>query len=176
MLIAGKKLEDEAVLNVARLMATAARTAPKGRGADNIVTLLLTGDEKNRVAKRMERIAASEDIPFFKRDAANIYQVPAVLLIGTCFQPQGVPYCGDCGFKDCADCLEHGSGRCNFNIIDLGIALGSAVSVAALHHIDNRIMFSCAKAVLELGMLPPEVKLAYAIPLSVSSKSPFFDR
>jgi uncharacterized ferredoxin-like protein len=37
-------------------------------------------------------------------------------------------------------------------------------------------MFSCAKAVLELGMLPPEVKLAYAIPLSLSSKSPFFDR
>jgi len=176
MIVAGQNLEEEAVLAIARLMAGAARTAPKGRGADNIVTILISGDEKDRVAKRMEKIAEAEEIPFFQRDAGNIYQVPAVLIIGTRFEPLGVPYCGDCGYKDCADCRKNGAGRCNFNIIDLGIALGSAVSVAALHHIDNRIMFSCAKAVLELGMLPPEVKLAYAIPLSLSTKSPFFDR
>ncbi|NPA25704.1 MAG: ferredoxin [Deltaproteobacteria bacterium] len=176
MIISDKKMEAEAVLTVGRLMAAAARTSPKGKGADTIVTLLLTDDEKNRVAKQMEKIAAEEDIPFFKRDADNIYNCPAVLIIGTEFRPLGIPHCGDCGYDGCQACVKEGQGRCNFNVIDLGIALGSAVSVAALHHIDNRIMFSCAKAVLELGMLPPAVKMAYAIPLSITSKSPFFDR
>lgn len=176
MITFDKDLEKDAVLEVARLMAAAARTAPKGKGADTIVTALLTADEKDRVAKRMEKIAQEEEIPFFQRDANNIYMVPAVLVIGTSFKPLGVPHCGDCGYSDCQACRQEGEGRCNFNIIDLGIALGSAVSVAALHHIDNRIMFSCAKAVLELGMMPAEVKVAYAIPLSVASKSPFFDR
>ncbi|MCD6533538.1 MAG: ferredoxin [Deltaproteobacteria bacterium] len=176
MIIFDKKLESEAVLEVARLMATAARTSPKGKGADTIVTALLTADEKDRVAKRMEKIAAEEDISFFQRDANNIYQVPAVLVIGTSFKPLGIPHCGDCGYVDCQACSREGEGRCNFNVIDLGIALGSAVSVAALHHVDSRIMFSCGKAVLELGMMPADVKIAYAIPLSITSKSPFFDR
>jgi uncharacterized ferredoxin-like protein len=124
----------------------------------------------------MEKIGQEEGIAFFKRDAGNIYKVPAVLVIGTSFKPLGIPRCGDCGYADWQACREEGEGRCNFNVIDLGIALGSAVAVAASHHIDNRIMFSCAKAVLELGMMPAEVKMAYAIPLSITSKSPFFDR
>ncbi len=176
MITFDKDLERDAVLEIGRLMAVAARTSPKGKGADTIVTALLTADEKDRVAKRMEKIALEEDITFFQRDAKNIYQVPAVLVIGTSFNPLGVPHCGDCGYADCQTCKQEGEGRCNFNIIDLGIALGSAVSVAALHNVDNRIMFSCGKAVLELGMMPADVKIAYAIPLSVTSKSPFFDR
>ena len=32
-----------------------------------------------------------------------------------------------------------------------GIALGSAVSVASLNHVDNRIMFSVGKGALSLG-------------------------
>jgi uncharacterized ferredoxin-like protein len=176
MIIFDKDLEKEAVLEIGRLMAAAARTAPKGKGSDTITTALLTGEEKDKVAERMEMIAVKEEIDFFQRDANNINQVPAVLLIGTSFKPLGVPYCGDCGYKDCQACAKEGSGRCNFNVIDLGIALGSAVSVAALHHVDNRIMFSCAKAALDLGLLPEEIKMAYAIPLSLTSKSPFFDR
>ncbi|MCK5680394.1 ferredoxin [bacterium] len=176
MIVFDKDLEKDAVVEIARLMAAAARTAPKGKGVDTITTALLTGDDKNRVAKRMEMIGKKEDISFFQRDANNIYQVAAVLVIGTSFKPLGVPYCGDCGYKDCQVCVNDGGGRCNFNVIDLGIALGSAVATAALHHVDNRIMFSCAKAVLELGMLPPEVKMAYAIPLSLTTKNPFFDR
>ncbi len=176
MIIFDEELEKEAVLEIGRLMAAAARTSPKGKGADTITTMLLTGADKDKVAKRMEMIAANEDIPFFQRDANNIHQVPAVLIIGTEFKPLGVPYCGDCGYKDCQECVKEGAGRCNFNVIDLGIALGSAVATAALHHVDNRIMFSCAKAVLELGLLPEKIKMAYAIPLSLTSKSPFFDR
>lgn len=59
---------------------------------------------------------------------------------------------------------------------DLGIAVGSAVSVAADNRIDNRVMYSAGKGALKAGMLPPDVKIAYGIPLSISSKSIYYDR
>jgi uncharacterized ferredoxin-like protein len=65
---------------------------------------------------------------------------------------------------------------CVFAISDLGIAVGSAVSIAADHRADNRIMYSAAMSAIQLGFFSPEIKMAYAIPLSASGKSPFFDR
>ena len=56
-----------------------------------------------------------------------------------------------------------------------GIALGSAVSLAADARIDNRIMFTVGKAAAALGLLG-EYKMVIGIPLSVSAKTPFFDR
>jgi uncharacterized ferredoxin-like protein len=37
-------------------------------------------------------------------------------------------------------------------------------------------MYSIGRASLELGLLGPKVKQALGIPLSVTGKSPFFDR
>lgn len=55
-------------------------------------------------------------------------------------------------------------------------ALGSAVSVASMNHVDNRIMFSVGKGALSLGMLGPEVKMILGIPLAAAGKAPYFDR
>jgi uncharacterized ferredoxin-like protein len=59
---------------------------------------------------------------------------------------------------------------------DLGIAIGSAVSVAADHRVDNRVMYSIGKAAKELKLLGEEASIIFGIPLSASGKSPFFDR
>jgi uncharacterized ferredoxin-like protein len=42
--------------------------------------------------------------------------------------------------------------------------------------VDNRILFSAGKAAINLGYFPETATIVYGIPLSVSSKSPFFDR
>ena len=60
--------------------------------------------------------------------------------------------------------------------MDVGIALGSAVSRAQLYGVDTRIMFSAGTAAARLGLLGEGVGQVYAIPVSISSKSPFFDR
>ncbi len=65
---------------------------------------------------------------------------------------------------------------CVFNTGDLGLAIGSAVSVAMDNRVDNRVMYTAGQAVLEMGFLGEEVKIVYCIPLSVSSKNVFFDR
>ncbi|MFA5783030.1 MAG: ferredoxin domain-containing protein, partial [Bacteroidales bacterium] len=44
------------------------------------------------------------------------------------------------------------------------------------HRVDNRIMYSVGLAVTEMELLGKDVKIVYGIPLSATSKNPFFDR
>ena len=67
-------------------------------------------------------------------------------------------------------------GRCAFNTIDLGIAIGSAVSIAADNRVDSRVMFSIGKVAEEMNYAEGEDIIWEGIPISVSGKSPFFDR
>ncbi len=82
--------------------------------------------------------------------------------------------CGICGFDGCADCLSAGS-ACAFETIDLGIALGSAVSLAADKRVDTRIMYTIGRTAVKCGLLARS-EIAMGIPVSISGKSPFFDR
>jgi len=61
-------------------------------------------------------------------------------------------------------------------VTDLGIAVGSAVSVAADHRIDNRVMYSAGKGALRLGIFPEDIKIIWGIPLSAGAKSIYYDR
>lgn len=161
---------------IARLMMAAAHTAPKGRGRNTLFIALATEEEKVRIADHMKLIAEREQIAFFARDAGNLIRSDALVLIGTQIEPLGLKNCGYCGLKTCDAKKAFEEVPCSFNSIDLGIALGSAVSVAANHHADNRIMFSVGRAALELQIVPPEIKMLFGIPISISSKSIYFDR
>lgn len=168
-------MEREGLLEVARRMCIAARTAPKGKGIDNLVTAVLTGEEKDEIAREMQRVGEATDAAFFVRDAGNLRASGALVLLGTRIKTLGIPNCGFCGYENCADNQKH-DGICAFNTGDLGIAVGSAVAVAADCRVDTRVMFTAGRAALNLKTLGEEVRIAYGVPLSVSGKSPFFDR
>ncbi|RQD68816.1 MAG: ferredoxin [Tindallia sp. MSAO_Bac2] len=167
--------EKKAAMVTAQMMAAAARTAPKAKGADNLEIIIVEGPEKDKLAEEMRKIAKENKAAFFERDAGNVDQAHVVFLAGTRIQTVGVAVCGYCGFKDCAE-NQQNNGICTFNSGDLGLAVGSAAAVAADHHCDNRVMFTAGKAAMLLEYFKTDVKIAYAIPLSVSGKSPFFDR
>lgn len=177
MIIERKEAEDRALLLVADLMLAAARTAPKGRGVDDLVSIIVTGDEKKDLVNEMRKMADEygEKLAFFYRDAVNIENAGAVVIFGTRKQPMGLSACGYCGWENCKSLTEAG-GVCALNSINLGIALGSATSVAANHRVDNRIMFSAGRAAIKLNLFGEEVVQAFAIPLSITSKNPFYDR
>ncbi|MDH3997781.1 MAG: DUF2148 domain-containing protein [Desulfuromonadales bacterium] len=167
--------EETALKRAAESLCVAARTAPKGKGLDLLVTAIVSAEEKTQLQQRMREIGTRDGVAFFLRDADNLDHAPYVVLIGTRKEPLGVPVCGFCGFDDCAAMLKAG-GTCSFNSGDLGIAVGSAAAMAADMRIDNRIMFTAGKAAMELGFLGDQVKIAYGIPLSATGKNPFFDR
>ena len=167
--------ETEGVLHVANLMCVAARTAPKARGIDNIVSIVLTDKEKDSFARKMEEFGKrTERAAGFARDANCVRQAQAVVLIGTKFDPAGLD-CGFCGFDNCKKCDEARS-RCAHNSGDLGIAVGSAVSIASNHRVDNRVMYTVGWTSVEGKILGEKVKMVLGIPLSASGKNIFFDR
>jgi len=167
--------EKKAALNAVAHMAAAARTAPKTRGLDNISTVIIDDPNVRKiVAAKMKEIAQRENRPFCERDANCIANSPAILVVGVASNPAELN-CGMCGCPTC-DELRQQHGVCAFNSMDLGIAIGSAAALAAQFHVDNRVMYSIARACIELKFFSESVKQALAIPLSVTGKNPFFDR
>ena len=173
-----KKMQEtkrDAILAVADLMAAAALTAPKASGNDTIRTAIVTGEEKDRLRDKMTAMGEAYGQPNLIRDAGNVDKSEAVVLIACTGKYFGLAHCGICGFETCKECRKAGA-RCVFTISDLGIAAGSAASIAADNRIDNRIMYTAGRAGLMLGYLPDDAEVCYGIPLSISSKSVFFDR
>lgn len=176
MIYHSSDFEHKAVLETAARMCAAARTAPKARGVDRIETLVLTGEDKDRLADKMDEIfeATGEANAFFKRDAGNIRNSEAIVMIGTKKAATGLTYCGFCGFGDCGNCAKSG-GSCAFDYINLGIALCSAAVIAQQDFVDNRIMFTIGKAWMDLNQNEDNM-VWLGIPLSVTGKSKYFDR
>ncbi len=171
------ELRQEAVLSVARQMIIAARTAPKARGVSNMAMSIIIGHDISELARKTKEIGEKQDNPIFTRDAANVLNsAEAVVLIGTKIASLGLKYCALCGFPNCASKDKEPDIPCAFNTGDLGIAIGSAVSVAMDSRIDNRIMYTIGLAAREMELLGKDYKIVYGIPLSASSKNPFFDR
>ena len=91
-------------LATAARMCAAARTAPKAKGVDNILTMVLTGEEKKALAEKMREVAATGNpaVQFFLRDADNVDAAQALVLIGAKPARAGLMVCGFCGFDSCA--------------------------------------------------------------------------
>ncbi len=176
MIINEKDIKVAQVLEIGKQMMIAARTAPKGKGVDNLEAVLISGEDLEVLADAMEAGVQRHGRLFFIRDAANIRVAQAVVVLGTRLCTMNLN-CGYCGYPTCDAKNKAGDQYpCAFPINDLGIAIGSACATAADSRVDTRVMFSAGVAAMELGWLGPDVKAAFAIPISATSKSPFFDR
>jgi len=179
-----EQTERDAVRMAALLMAASARTAPKARGVDAIKTLILDGNDLEELASTMEHREELKPYLGFAKDAKSVRNSGCVLLIGVVGNPKKIEQpldCGACGYESCqrlAEVRKQAKGSsgptCIFQALDLGIALSSAVKLASELNIDNRIMHTIGDAAKELQLLDSD--LIIGIPLSVTGKSPYFDR
>lgn len=160
------------ILSVARQMMTAARTAPKAKGVDIMEVAAVSGDDLATLADMMITISGETGMKFFLRDADNILNSECVVIIGTRSMPQGLN-CAHCGYALCAD--KPADVPCAINSIDVGIAIGSACATAADLRVDTRVLFSAGIAAQRLDWLNG-CRQVFAIAISASSKSPYFDR
>jgi uncharacterized ferredoxin-like protein len=182
-LIEGRTLERQSVLETAKVMLVAARTAPKTGGVDDILTCLVDGDELTSIAKTMDEIGDEKGIEGFHRDAKNLKDSDAVILIGVRGGNKYGLNCGACGYNTCVEFerIEKSEGSyfvgptCLFKALDLGIALGSAAKMASVLNVDNRIMCRIGAAAVRLRMLP-EATVIMGITVSAKGKSIYYDR
>lgn len=190
--------EIEAVVTVAKLMALAARTAPKSRGKDNLQVAIVTEREEiNKLAAQMRGIGTAKGQRRSQRnqakgealtrdwhsDARSVEKSDVLLLLGMNARQVLDHDCGGCGFVDCLEFAksqplegaEITGPSCVHKMVDFGIAMGSAAAVAARHFVDNRMMNKLGVAARMMGYLPGST-VVMGIPLSATGKNIFFDR
>lgn len=171
---------------VVNLMAASARTAPKAGGKDFLEIVVVTNeDDLKKIADTMKEYAPkSTNEAFWLRDASNIENSQALLLVGLT-KPVTAGYdCGGCGHPTCEEFsknrqiqekkMGYTGPHCVMRIMDIGVALSSAVKTASMLNIDNRVQQRVGAAARELGYIKAEV--AMGTPISVSGKNIYFDR
>ena len=188
-------LRADTVLQVAKLMAGAAITAPKSggqlfiAGKHNFIETVIIDDPDTRrqLGEWMRARGKERRETIWFRDAEVVEAIDAVLFVGLAdWYPPNYD-CGACGYATCAEFLhatkplrhdsaelEFAGPTCNLRDIDLGIAVGSAAKTAAIHSIDCRCQTRSAVAARKLGLITADV--AVALSLSMTQKAIGFDR
>ena len=173
-------MQDE-LKTVAKMMALAARTAPKAVGKDYLEIKVIEGADIARLSNDMLAYGEESGKPNYDRDGKNVADSDAVLLLGL-NKPHYLGLdCGACGFAGCTEMAknmtkgpEFSGPLCAWRLLDLGIAVGSAVKTASLFNADNRIMYRIGVSALRTKLIEGEI--AIGIPLSASGKNIYFDR
>lgn len=154
MIITSEDAEKEVILYVAKLMVAAARTAPKARGIDTTKSMILIEGEKEQLFQQMVNDAKGELTPTLK----SIQNATAIVLFGVDYDKTKPP--------------EDSTNK--FKLIDLGIAVGSAVKIASILNVDNRIHGGPARTALKMGIIKADEVVSVC--LSLKGKNIFFDR
>lgn len=171
---------------VVKLMAASARTSPKAGGKDFLEIVVVTKDEDlKKIADAMKEYAPkSTNEAFWLRDASNIENSQALLLVGLS-KPVTAGYdCGACGYPTCDEFAKnrqlkekemgYSGPHCVMRMIDIGVALSSAAKTASIHNVDNRVQQRVGAAARALGLIKGEVVMG--IPVSITGKSIYYDR
>ena len=182
-------------MQVAKLMAASAITAPKSggqlflAGKHNFMETVIveSADTRHQLAEWMRARGKERREAIWFRDADVAEAIDAVLFVGMAdWYPPNYD-CGACGYATCAEFLhatkalrddsaelEFAGPTCNLRDIDLGVAVGSAAKTAAIHSIDCRCQTRIAVAARKLGIIRADI--AVALSLSLTHKSVGFDR
>jgi len=174
-----KKCMEESVIRGAEYMALAARTAPKTGGDDFVGIKVISGEDIKKIADAMIQFGQENNQPKWNRDGENVKKSSAILLLSL-EDPKPIGLnCGACGYSRCADLKtiegpEFSGPICAWRIIDLGIAMGSAVKTASIFNLDNRIMYRVGSIAKKLRLT--EGPMVVGIPVSAEGKNIYFDR
>jgi uncharacterized ferredoxin-like protein len=163
---------------VAELMAISARTAPKAAGKDFVVIEIVAGDDLKRLGEAMIDYGERTGKGNFDRDGKNVIDSEAVVLIGLKDSVALGLNCAACGSETCIKPNtvegEFRGPNCALHLLDMGIAIGSAVKTAGMLNVDNRIMYRAGVVAREMGLI--DADFVMGIPLSATGKSIYFDR
>ena len=135
-------------------------------------------EELKKLGEGMKAHAEESGIAGFARDGNNVLDSGAVVLIGIKDAEVADLNCGACGEETCIAINtfegEFKGPHCTLRVLDMGIALGSAVKTAGLLNVDNRIMYRAGIVARDMGLIDADCVMA--IPVSATGKSVFFDR
>lgn len=181
-----KESMKDAAVSAARMLAGSMRTAPKAGGKDFLEIVVVEDDATlARIAQAMKEYAPqSTNEAYWLRDADNIANTQALVLVGLRESNLAGYDCGACGYPTCKDMatnrkmiakeMGYGGPHCMMRMIDIGCALASAAKTAALLSVDSRVQQRVGATARALGIIEADVVMG--LPVGYYGKSIFHDR
>jgi uncharacterized ferredoxin-like protein len=141
-------------------------------GLGDLEVAVVSGRQKEELAKYMYQLAEELRDPSCKADAQEVRRAEAVLLLGLRDGGDVVGMnCGACGFRSCEDMLQ---GRvagllfpgptCVLRALDLGVAVGLLAESERVLARDKKAMVRVGVAAKRMGLVKSDVVLG--IPLA----------
>lgn len=170
---------NDGIKMVLDLMEIAGITSPKCTGRSAIeVKKISEKDLLKKIGEEMIKYGNETGIKGYQRDGEGVKDCDGLFLIGIKKHDGAGLNCLACGHTCATMKIEkkeqYDGPNCSQRLIDLGIALGSAVKIASMLNVDNRIMYRIGIIVKKMGIM--DCTVVYGVPLAVKNKNPFFDR
>ena len=77
-----RQMRTQSVRALAEAVMVAARTAPKAKGRDMVEVAMITDEHIEQLSNTMLELSAESGMKFLLRDAANVLQAEAIIVIG----------------------------------------------------------------------------------------------
>ena len=77
-----RDIRNQTVKRLAEAVMAAARTAPKAKGRDLVEVAMITDEDIERLSQTMLQMSAESGMKFLLRDAANVLEAEAVIVVG----------------------------------------------------------------------------------------------
>jgi uncharacterized ferredoxin-like protein len=178
---------QNAIIETANFMCVSAITAPKTKGVNLLTAFYLLPNEYGPLYEGLEKLSKKyDDIRVqrpYERDLETLKKTDCLVVISSRKKLMDIAGCDACGFSGepngCKAAALAGA-TCAYNSKDLGIAACSAAIVAHQRFIDNRIIDTVGRVIINFGFYRNYTQIdafdAVSIALSVSGKNPFYDR
>ncbi len=169
---------EKAVDITSSLMKASASTAPKAEGVSYLEISVLDDAEREMLSEEMYQLADELNDEEYAIYGESIEKEShAVLLVGLKEHPALGLNCRACGFKDCEE-FNSASAQgifqgpnCVYRLLDLGIAIGSALKTSSIHNARATVMIKGGLAAKNLGLSTAMVCMA--IPITLDENRPY---
>lgn len=163
---------EDSIEMISNLMSISAKTAPKSMGESFLEIISLDKAEKEILTEEMFQMSDELNDDSYGYEGEIIRDAAKVIIIGLKKHPTLDLDCRACGFKDCDDFAEHRvegifeGPNCVFHLIDIGMAVGSAINTANRHDVRSKISLKGGLAAKNVGISSSNVCIALMIDLS----------
>ncbi len=167
---------DNGVDLIAKLMTISATTAPKAEDLSFVEIQPLDEAEKEILVEELFQMAEEDEE--YSHIGEIISESDKVMLLGLEEHPPFGLDCKACGFKDCLEFskvkTEHifQGPNCVYRILDLGIAIGSALKTADAHNVRADILIKAGLAAKHIGLSTSNIVMA--VPIYIQGSDSFF--
>lgn len=172
MIYSSKDMESRAVLDTAAKICAAARTAPKTRGMDGLVTCVLTGEDKSQLARSR---CGSWPTSWIMR-SLTVTQITLTRPTLWCFSEwrrcgAGLTRAVSTVTSKAAPTVQKRT-ACARGMPSISASPRLRAAAAADARVDSRVMVLRWRSAKTSGLLGEKASLVLGLPLSISGKSP----